>query len=300
MTWETTESSVQDAKPREFFTISTNDGVTVYRHTSGSRDYVDSNSALYTAIAFDRSEIAVTTLDDQRDMTLSLPIDHPLAVRYPQKSTPPAKIEVVVYNDNGGGVRQVFAGFIQDMSVQGRIAQFRVSSRVGEWMLRVVPSITVGRKCPHALYSAPCGVSRTGTGPSGLPHRVVTTVSKITTDRIIEVDLPTIPFTDPGRIDWAENGDIFFPQTGEYTSIRTHDDVNLGVTTMARLTLHEPIVGLVVGSTVHVFAGCSKRMDSGNNDCNDKFGARQSFGGFPQLPTADPFKPSGGSGVSSI
>jgi hypothetical protein len=293
--WTDAESSAQDSSPRETIVISVNSGVQIWRHASGSEDLVI-DGLTYTAIAMERSEVAITTPKDQNDVTLTLPIDHPLCSRWTQQASPPSNVSVTVYRTNGGLTRQYFAGTIQEMHADGGVARFRCSSRVGEWLLRVIPSIAVNRRCPYAMFSAPCGVSRTGSSLAGTPNFATVTVTKIVTDRQFECDLSTIPFADPYRASWAVNGEVFFAETGEYASVRNQYDLDLGVSTVTKLELHEALVGLAVGKTVTVYVGCSKVI----LDCSDQHNNRQNFGGIPTLGLVDPYKQVGSGGVSAL
>ncbi len=282
--FDTAEGSVQDSEPREYFSISINGGVTIYRHTSGSRD-LTIGGQVFTAIAMQRGELTVTMPGEEAEMTLALPIDHPYVRRYTQESTPPQQTTVTVYRLNGGVSEQIFVGDITSMNVDRGVARFRVPSRAGDWMLRVIPVSTVSRTCPHILFSTPCGVSRTGAGPLGLAFKRTTTILAVD-GRDIKVDLD-----DSNRIgtEWAVDGEVYHSLTGERETVRVQTDISPGSSTLTWLTLHSVIVGLKVGDSVDIFAGCSHDIQT----CNDKFGNRHAHGGFPQLPDVNPFIPTG-------
>lgn len=288
MTYDSAEKSVEDAEPREYFTLSLNDGVTVYRHTTGSRDLVVAG-VTYTAIAAARGEIAITMPGEEKDLTLTLPIDHPLARRFPQQSQPPSKITFTLYRQIGGETRQAWVGDVAAMSAENRTAKFRIPSRAGEWMMKSVPSTAATELCQHMLYGSRCGVSRTGFAPSGIGHKQTVTVTAI--DGVtITVDLAGVTAADTFRRTWAENGEVFHSVTGERMTVRIQADLTPGVGTVTKLTLAGPIVGLAIGHSVDVYAGCDWFLET---SCEGKFNNRQNYGGLPLLPTKNPFVATG-------
>lgn len=277
------EASAEDSEPRELFVISINDGVTVYYHTSGTRD-IFYNGNMYTAIAMERGEISVTMPGGgETDLTLTLPIDHALARRWTAQGVPPRFVDLRVLRQNGGATETIWYGNLTSMAPEGRIARFRVPSRAGEWMLRPIPAISTGRDCSHILYDTGCTVSRTGSH-SGLAHKVTTTVTHIS-GRDIRVDLADVARNGT----WAEGGEVVHSITGERMAIALQTDLNPGISSVATLRLQMQIVGLQVGHFVDIYRGCLHDIGT----CNDNFGNKENFAGFPQLPSKNPFVPAG-------
>ena len=164
-TYAEDEESVEDGSPREIVTIAIN-GTDTYRHTSADRDMVV-GGLLYTAIALDRSETAITMPGEEKDLTLTLPVDHALARRFTQQNQPPKKVTVTVRcQQTGGELQTIWVGDITSMQIDESVARFRVPSRAGEYMLRSVPNALVSRTCPHMLYGSMCRVSRDGAAPT--------------------------------------------------------------------------------------------------------------------------------------
>lgn len=283
MTFLSAAQSVEDSEPRELVVISINDDSTVYRHTSATRDIVY-DGVLYTAIAIDRGEIAVTMPAVENDMILMLPIDHAVVRRYCQAGIPPKRVTVTVYRQDGGETEIIWVGDVTSMNAEGRVAKFRVPSRAGEWMLRPLPGVTAGRECGHLLYDTGCGVSRSGEGPTGTDHLIASTVI-YANGRDVRVDLGHVARNGT----WAENGELLHLDSGERMTISLQTDLNPGVSGVADLRMQMQIVGLSVGDTVWVFAGCDHSIE----ECRTKFDNKDRFLGFPQLPTKNPFIPAG-------
>ena len=280
--YDTAEASVQDSEPRELFVISVNDGVTVYRHTSATRDIVYLNN-VYTSIALERGELAITMPGDEKDLIVTLPVDHAFVRRWTAQAVPPRKAELTAYRQNGGETETIWNGPITSMNAEGSVAKFRVPSRAGEWMLRLIPSITAGRECSNVLYDAACAVSRTGSF-GGLAFKVTATVIYVN-GRDVRVDLGS---TDRNGT-WAEGGELLHTATGDRMTITLQTDLSPGVSAVADLRMQMQIVGLAVGHSVDVFAGCDHSIAV----CSDKFDNRPNFRGFPSMPSQNPFTPSG-------
>lgn len=282
--FDTAESSVQDSQPIELFYISVNDGVDEYWHTSGVRD-VSWNGDTYTAIAMERGEVAITMPGAEKDLTVTLPIDHALVRRWTARAIPPRKVDVTVYRQNGGVTEQIWNGPITSMNAENGVAKFRVPSRAGEWMLRPLPATTSGVECSNVLYDSRCGVSRTGS-KDGLAFKVTASVIYVS-GRDVRVDLGDVLRNGT----WAENGELVHTESGERMTISLQTDLNAGISAVADLRMQFQINGLAVGDSVDVYAGCDHNVVV----CNSKFGNRQNFGGFPLMGFGILFFPNGGS-----
>jgi hypothetical protein len=295
VSFDSLESSVEQSQPREYFTIT--HGTTTYNNAFASRDLVIGGT-IYTAIAAARGELNPAGAGKVTELMLTLPIDHAFCKRYTQQGVPPKIITVVVSRQQSdNSTDQIWAGYVHSMSVDDNCteATFRCSSRAIESTLRVVPTIAAGKTCPLIWSSARCGVVRSGTGPTGLSH--VTTVTVIAVNgRDVQVDLTAIPAADALRSGWATGGELKHIASGEIMTIRTQTDFSPGVSTLATLSLQAQIIGMGVGDSIEVAAGCSREIFT----CNAKFGNKQRFGGFPALPTQNPFTPQSWGVVKSL
>jgi uncharacterized phage protein (TIGR02218 family) len=281
VTFLSAAQSVQDSEPRELFTIGVN-GAVFARHTSATRD-IEWEGVLFTAIALQRGELAITMPGQDKDLILTLPIDHAFVRRWTRQGIPPRLATLELYRQDGGETEIIWAGNITSMSAEGGTAKFRVPSMAGEWMLRPIPAFTVGKECNHVLFDSGCTLLRTGSH-SGLAFKVTTTVTHVN-GRDIRVDLGD---TDRNG-DWAEGGEVVHTSTGERMGIATQTDLNPGSSSVADLRMQLQIVGLQVGHSVDIYAGCNRLVAT----CNTKFGNKANFVGFPQLPSKNPFVPAG-------
>lgn len=285
MSIESIEASEQDSQPRELIYIV--HGATSYRLTSAVRD-VTYDGDLYEAAAVSRGELGAPLVGSAGDSEciITLPIDHPLVRRYLQMLVPPLRVAVTVsrlYPDDS--IETVWSGDITSMSVddENTMASFRVASGGAEAVEQLLPTISVSRTCPYILYGAGCNVSRSAS-VDGLAHSVSTTVIAVN-GRDVRVDLQD---TDRGD-DWAALGELVVTSgtaSGERMSIREQNDPNPGISSVAVLSLQLPIPGLKVGDAVTVYAGCDHSIGT----CRVKFDNKQSFGGLPAMPVANPFE----------
>lgn len=281
MSADTIEASEQDSSPRELIDIV--HGTVAYRITFADHDLADGTN-VYTATPGARGEIGVVGVGNtQKEMTLTLPIDHALARRYLAQGNPPKLITVTVRRKYypSGDIEQQWVGEITSMgcSDDGTQAVFRVVARAGKALLRVIPNVTAGRTCPHPLYGAMCKISRTGSNPDAIPYRFTTTVMFVS-GREVRVDLTNVPAANVNRASWLRAGEFTHSASGEIMTILEQEDLTPGFSTVAKLTLESNVYGMAVGDTVVLQAGCSKEIAM----CHSKFGNRQRFGGFNRLP----------------
>jgi uncharacterized phage protein (TIGR02218 family) len=274
------EASAEDNKPDEFYDIAIGDpATTTYYIASANRDLLV-GSQIYTAIPVARSEIRQSGIGSPKELVLSLPVTHALVQRYLLQGIPPRVITVTAYRRQltSNETETIWTGRITSMSIDGRVAKFRVPSRFTETALRVLPNISSGRMCPHVLYDDSCKVSRVGSSPGGVAHVVTTTVLYVS-GRDVRVDLVT---TDRNGA-WAVGGELVHTPTGERMTIHDQTDASPGISSVATLTMQLQIPGMAVGDSVDVYAGCDHSI-SGTNGCSTKFGNRQNFGGFNRMP----------------
>jgi hypothetical protein len=286
MSYDTTEASIQDSQPREYGQIV--HGNVTYRFSLSARDLVV-GGVIYPAIAGTRGAQSPAGVGKHAEMSLTIPIDHAFCRRYTRNAVPPKLVTATLWRlQSDDTTEQIWTGNILSMSVNDDCteASFNIRSRAASSLLRVLPTVLVGRMCPYVWGDTLCGVDPNGTGPTGLPHKVTTTVTAID-GRVVRVNLSTIPAADDLREGWATNGYFKDVASGEIMTVLKHDDPSPGVSTLADLTLEAIISGLVVGSSVEVVAGCPREIVT----CSEKFANKQRYGGLPQLPTENPFVP---------
>jgi uncharacterized phage protein (TIGR02218 family) len=267
MSLETDEQSVELSQPREAYEVTV--GTTIYRMTSGVRDLVIGGQT-FTASPIGRTTLPVTNSSGPGEVTITLPVSHAIPQRYLAQGVPPGTVLVGVlrHQIESGETEYIWRGYATSMTCTGNVAAFSVPARSAQAMLRRLPMITAGRQCPHILYDSRCSVARAS-------FKVTTTVTAVS-GRAIRVA------TMDSKADyWAQFGELHHVASGERMTISDHTGTDI--------TMQLPIVEIGIGDEVEVFAGCAHDVGT----CLSKFDNVVNFGGFPDMPTSDIFKPWG-------
>jgi uncharacterized phage protein (TIGR02218 family) len=262
----TAEASIEDSAPREFYEIVQSAAVT-YRIASGVRDIVY-NGQTFTAYPSARTEVSINTISKESQLTLALPLSHPLAQRYVAAGSPPRQVLLTMYRQQGTLVERYAGGVITSMAMERHLAKFLVQSQIARLAQRTLPLVSASRYCQHVLYDANCRVSRVA----------YTINATVTFNDGRRVQVSTMAST-PDQ--WAQLGELVHIRTGERMTIVDHSGLFL--------TMQAPIPDLTDGDAVAVSAGCAHDIVT----CRQKFANQVNFGGFPQLPTKNPFTPTG-------
>jgi len=270
------EASAEYSQPREFADITYGN---VTQHIAFTNRDLRVNGVLYTAIAAARGEIGTNRWNDNKEMTLTLPIDHAIVRRYLQLGVPPQKITVTLWRrqERSGLVERMWTGEVTSMSVDddNTEATFRVPSRDGEALQRKLPTISTGRRCPHILYDKMCQVDRNAFK--------VATVATSVSGRDVYLTVDTSGHLSP----WGVGGELVHVATGERRTVR--DVLNINPATLQIMaSLQLPIPDLKQGDSIELYAGCDHTM-TGVQGCAAKFANAQNYGGQLYLPTKSPF-----------
>jgi uncharacterized phage protein (TIGR02218 family) len=270
MTFDTDERSVEGSRPRDLYTFEL--PAVTYRLTSAVRD-ITFDGQTYRAAAIGRENTRIPSVTSgETSIEISMVVTHPLVQRYLRAGIPPSSIAVTVrrLQLTSSAADFEWHGTVKSLSVDGDVAKLHVPSRLSEALIRRLPTLGVGRNCGHVLYDSSCTVNRNA-------FKVVTTVQGIALDgRTI-----TVAGIGGHPDHWAQFGEFFHIASGERMTVL--DQLGTAV------TIHLPIVGMQLGDTVEVYAGCGH--DAGT--CADKFDNLVNFGGMPELPTKNPFLPNG-------
>lgn len=264
MTFDADEKSIEDSRPRECFEFVL--PTVTYRLTSATRDVVIDGQT-YRAGTIQRGEIGVPVIGaSPGELEITMLVSHALPQRWLRGGVPPRRIEVNVYRKQmrSGEHRPEWTGYITSMACDRHLAKFLISARASDSSQRRIPTITMGHECPHILYNASCRVDRNA-------FKVATTVAGVNGR---EVTLAGIG-GKPDR--WAMYGEILHVASGERMTIQSQ--------TGTAISMQLPLVDMQVGDAVEIYAGCDHLI----NTCLEKFSNQVNFGGFPHMPTKNPF-----------
>lgn len=240
--------------------------VATYRVATGTRNLVI-DGFTYTAEPSQRDEVTLATSENGADLVVRLPVKHAVVKRW-LAGAPPKRVRVSVYRKQmtSGESERIWQGDVTSIALEGRVAALRVPSLLTESLQRRLPTVTVGRSCPHILYDANCRVDRADFDQSA-------TVTAVDGRKI------TVSTVGGNPDDWFTFGEVLHVSSGERMTI--HSQVGTEVT--MQLAIYE----LKVGDTVTLFAGCDHLVGT----CHTKFDNRVNHGGFVQLVTTNPLKP---------
>lgn len=268
MTYATFENSTENARPIELFEFNLNGEF--FRYVSDTVDFTVTGNE-FTREVVSRSSMSVSAgqRDKQgvdvrlpagnafvRKYILIVPGKKPLFTLYRVHRHDPDKELVVAFR---GQVRSVT--FLDDSSVASVAVDPLTSART-----RPMPRHTYQNLCNHMLYDERCTIDETSV--SFRKFLPVTAASG-----------STITATGAG----AFGSDFFVAGFVEFDG-----DFRL-ITAQATdvLTLILPFGVSPVGQTLRFQAGCKHRLST---DCLTKFNNVVNFGGFPYVPTKNPFE----------
>jgi uncharacterized phage protein (TIGR02218 family) len=261
MSYQGEESSISGGAPRE-----------LYRFVHGSTRWLLTNlptSYTYQGETYEPAAVRRGAPEIGQDIARSgievrLPRDHALASLF--VSTPAdASVSLTIYRmhitDSASEVIVYWRGRVAGARLTGSELALRCEPLLAS-MRRVGPRARYSLTCRHALYSAGCGASAS-------TFRVAGTVQTVSGSVVTINEAGTKP-----------NG-YFVAGMLEAGSVRRMIVAHSGTT----LTLAAPVVGLVAGASVMMYAGCDHLLAT----CRDRFANVANFGGFPWIPRKNPF-----------
>lgn len=269
------ETSRESSQPLEVYTFTV--GSQVFRYTSAEDPLVVSGNT-YAPESIARSAISVGPDQARNTLTITLPGSNQFAAQYvdivpglkasltiirlQRNESPTFNTQLLVYKGQVQSVR---------MSDDGQTAEIAVRSL--EYALnRTVPRFTFMGSCNHVLYGPGCDVNPGSFQTTGVVTAVVANV-----------------VTVAGA---SSQPDGYW--RGGFAKPVSFVDFRLILRHVGdQLTLLLPFSEDVLATQVQIFAGCDHRFDG---DCANKFNNVQNFGGFPYVPTKNPFE----TGVGSV
>jgi uncharacterized phage protein (TIGR02218 family) len=269
VTYTSLETSAHDGAPIEgFHFIGT---TSAWRYTNAQRD-VTINGLLYTAAAIKRGGIrSGTQADDGIELEVTLPFSLGLVQTYAFAASPPdLDLTVYRYHESGDPATEwviVWKGKVTAFSLDGKVAKVRVPS-VFELALRgTVPSVFYQGPCNHVLYDARCKV-------------VKALFTKLTTVTVVSADGLSITVADDGFADnFHKAGTLYLPVKLERRLVLSNVANVVGI--------NFPFFNVDVGDDVDLSAGCDHAYQG---DCKNKFANTLNHGGYPYVPSDNPFE----------
>lgn len=266
------ETSVQDGTPVYKFAFV--NGATTYRYTSASFEMTDPNGT-YTPEPISFTNIITTSEIAKNAVSITLPRDNTLAGIF-LGQVPEEATSLTVYR----GHTPTLEG---DIYWKGRVASAEVGrdsvtlncEDIFTSMQRPGLRARYQKNCRHPLYSTDCGVTQASFSVSAS----INAISGFT----ITVD----PISQSPELD----ADYFAGGIIELSDGTKRSIVSQGVSSPDGivLTLISPFNDLSVTSpqtSCTLYPGC----DHTTTDCKNRFNNLLNYGGFPYLPSKNPFQ----------
>lgn len=267
MTYEPYEISEEQSQPVELYTIQL--GVSVWRYTSADGPFTIS-SDVWEPFAISRSPHEQSQEEQDQQIEIKLPGDAPICRRYIATvpgETATVRIERVQALDAALQRIVLLDGVVQSVSFEegGEVAVLSLVTLRSAYS-RTLPRDVYSAVCNHVLYDNRCQLAEA-------TYRVTQQVLSVSGNLITinGLNLESDGYWVPG----------FVELTGSVRDFRV-----ILAHTGNVLTLPLPFSVDPTGELVRVYAGC----DHSPQTCQAKFNNLINFGGFPFVPTKNPFQ----------
>jgi hypothetical protein len=261
-----------NAQPVHLYTFAR--GNSLWHYTDQPED-VTVSSVVYRAAAITHSEFARDDETAAGEVTITCSAETPIVAALDGLLVGATPITATIRQTHRSGVGGVtpttavrYSGWVTSRTLTPGACAFAVGS-ITALLDRPLLGPTCGLSCNHTVYRIGCGVdpslyTNTGCAITTIAGRVLTVA-----DAALEAD----GYYTAGYA-VVETGSA----TGERCFIVDH-------TGTALTLLHDPPTGLTNAHTLAITAGC----DGLEATCDTKFANLDHFGGFPRVPSVNPF-----------
>ena len=264
MTYATIETSNESGAPVELYEFTY--GNTHWYYTSGDED-VTYQSKTYISTVMTREALKESGEINQANLTITVQRDNEVADLF--RLYPPAEVVMVKisrYHRDDAEVIIPWVGRILNVEWRDGLATLHTEP-VFTSILRNGLHRFYQRQCPHLLYGAQCGLSRSAFKVSATVINVINNVIQVN-EAAQQID------------GYFAGGYIAFVNMSGSTENRLITDH-----TSIDLTLPAAVPGLAAGDAIELYPGCDHVL----NTCDTKFSNSLNYGGYPWIPTLNPF-----------
>mgnify|MGYP000912059845 FL=1 len=263
MSYIDVETSTASGLPIELYEFARG-GVQYWRFNNTDKDVVRSGLT-YKTMQVERGKVQQTSDPDKNDLTLTFPRSLQFAVSMLRHS-PEEVTTLTIYRGHIGGGDDFITywkGRILAVSADGNAITMSLES-IFTSMQRYGLRARFEYGCRHSLYAAACGVSEAD-------YKFIGAVSNLDglSMEIYGANAQPNGWYTGGVFHWGGHGTRM---------IASH----VG----NQLVLNRPLPGLRNGVTVNIYPGCDRRLGT----CINKFNNVANFGGFPWIPSRNPFE----------
>jgi uncharacterized phage protein (TIGR02218 family) len=257
MSYDSIEQSSFDGNPVELYKFSKS---TSLYHQTSSNEEVTYAGGVYTPNPIERDDVALTGEINKSPMTIMLDRDNEVAQLF-KVGFPSTIVSISLFRQHLSDANTILfwrgrvssCAFIENTAKLTCESIFTSIKRTGLYR-------NYQRSCPHMLYDNLCKIAKSG---------VNGTVQGVSTTTITSSTFAT------QANGWWVGG--IFESGGEQRYIFSHSGNTI--------VLNRSIPQLAVGAPMTILAGC----DRSKATCISKFNNLNNYGGFPYIPTDNPF-----------
>jgi len=281
MSFDAMETSRYGGKPYELFRFTM--GITSWQYTSGETSRTHPTHGVFAPEVIDHSEVTYSSEASSGTITVNLPKSNPVAAQFISFS-PPDPVWLTIFAGHDGDAEIV-------TRFRGKVAKAEFPRECTLTILpesasirKKIPSMVYQQPCNRMLYSASCGATTTGNLWTLKVGALSGDGLTITVDQAATESTAYVAYW---QTQWSANADTNGPPslawgymvspTSQRMMIGRHPAWN-------QIVLKAPIPGVAVGTVVTVVRGCRRTT----KHCKH-FGRLQSFNGFDQFPSKNPF-----------
>lgn len=261
MSYIEVETSTASGLPIELYEFSRG-GVQYWRFNNTDSDYVR-GGLTYKTMQVERGKIQQTSDPDKNDLTLTFPRSLQFAVSMLRHS-PEEVTTLTIYRGHIGDDDFItyWKGRILAVTASGNEIEMNLES-IFTSMQRYGLRARFEFGCRHALYGPACGVSE-------VDYKFIGRVANLSG---LEMDIYGANAQPDG---WYTGGVLHWGGHG-LRMISSH----VG----NRIAINRPFSELRNGVTINLYPGCDRSVET----CIHKFNNVANFGGFPWIPSRNPF-----------
>lgn len=303
------------------------DGDTVFNITNANK-FISYNSEVYEPAPVDRDSIELRSEMEKQEVSFTFDISHAVAQKYLSEVVE-NEISITVIENFDGVNSVIFRGRLVSVSVSDEEVSLKFESAYSK-LSRTGAYRKYQRTCPYALYSPECGVKREdfskyGTVSSQDGKKIILVSDEFFEDGYFSGGI--IQHDNGKSRTILSNSNMAELKNQNYSSIEEFNDLGGGVTKITltktflyngenlnftsfrevndyvgdyiteissgigdffimELTIFNKFSFDIVGESVYLSSGCDKK----NSTCAEKFNNISNFGGFPYMPTDNPFE----------
>lgn len=264
MTFDTYEESQQSGQPVELFHFSI--GVEDFRYTS-AEDTITFGGNQYVSRQISRNSVKESSEGGKSRLEVELPTADSVCYRY---------IGIVEPSPMHLVVTRLHRGDLLDARVvwNGRLVTVAYIKNSTRAKMTFIPSESVySRQLPHYKYQALCNHALYDDSCQADPDSFKFTGVVSGSDGS---NITVVGLTASKGVGWATGGKCI--ANGENRLILSQNSDEMSLSLPFRIDLD--------GQAIEVYAGCSHTRGT----CDSKFSNAINFGGFPYVPTKNPFQ----------